>query len=490
MPRLTRPLLLWSATLAGVAALRFPYLASPTYILDGDEAVLGVMARRMAAGSEWPLYFAGQNYGLAIFETLPAALAFRVFGESPLVLALAVLAVFLAGLVPYARALERISGSREWGIILVVVLALLPGWVVWSLKARGLYVSGFALTGCALALLTRPALGRWGLLGVGALFGLIGLVQPLWLLVTLPVLTLRRRPMLDVLVAGGVAGVIWLGSIALGPTGEAFWQPRLLGGFLPAQLQVLPRALMNAFTGRVPPHDPGAFASLAGILAVLAFFLLLAMMGADALRRRSEWALPVGVAMVASVLHIVVLAVWVPRYFLPSTVLAVVAAAAWLGARRIAPRGGPLVTSGLVIGLLTLAATRLGQVGPGSPLGEISAQEDLAALIAALQSDGVRGVYAFPAHLQWQIIFYGNERMPTRGRSNTDRYPEFPHAVGAARMAREPLAFVADIRDLRNEVRPIEAFPGYRVGERYLRLDEPTPLLLVGLGFEPDLTEP
>ena len=33
------------------------------------------MARHLAAGTELPLWFAGQNYGLAVFETVPAALA-------------------------------------------------------------------------------------------------------------------------------------------------------------------------------------------------------------------------------------------------------------------------------------------------------------------------------------------------------------------------------------------------------------------------------
>lgn len=65
----------WLAALAVLVAARVPYLTSPLYILDNDEAVLGIMARRMAAGQEWPMLFVGQNYGLAVFETLPAALA-------------------------------------------------------------------------------------------------------------------------------------------------------------------------------------------------------------------------------------------------------------------------------------------------------------------------------------------------------------------------------------------------------------------------------
>ena len=65
-------------------------------------------------------------------------------------------------------------------------------------------------------------------------------------------------------------------------------------------------------------------------------------------------------------------------------------------------------------------------------------------LIRGLERDGVAAVYAASADVQWQILFYGDERIPTRGRSNTDRY---------------------------------------------LRLDDPNVLELALLGFEPDPKE-
>ena len=62
--------------------LRFPRLFSPNHILDGDEAILGLMAWQAALGRDIPVFFWGQSYGFSLLETLPAALAFRLFCSS------------------------------------------------------------------------------------------------------------------------------------------------------------------------------------------------------------------------------------------------------------------------------------------------------------------------------------------------------------------------------------------------------------------------
>ena len=55
--------------------LRVPYLFSRHYVLDGDEAILGLMAWHAAQGLELPVFFWGQSYGFSHLEVLPAALA-------------------------------------------------------------------------------------------------------------------------------------------------------------------------------------------------------------------------------------------------------------------------------------------------------------------------------------------------------------------------------------------------------------------------------
>ena len=482
-PESRNALAFWAVALPLLALTRAPYLGSPFHVLDNDEAVLGIMARRLASGVEFPLFFAGQGYGLAIFETAPLALSFGIFGESTEVVASTMFVLFCVGLVAYARAFEQISGSASWGRVLAVAVALLPGWIVWSLKARGIYVSGFMITGLTLALLSKPDLTRAGLLGAGLLMGLVGIVQPLWLSLSMPFLVLVRRPVRELVATALTSLTIWILPTALGPGGDAFWNPRPIDGFVLERLGFLPEVLLRTFSGRDPPHEPGVSATLVGVAAALAFFGLICVMAWEAGRRRSRSALVVAVAMCASILHIVLLRVWVPRYFLPSTVLAAVAVATYLGSRGVAFRGGARTASVALVVTLALVALRVGAVREDSTLAEVPAEDDLETLIASLEEDGVRGVYAQTSDVQWQLLFYGKERIPTRGVSRDDRYPHFPAAVDSARRSGAPTAYVADVRQLRRDL-PIDSFPGYRVGERYLRLDDPNVMLLVAMGFQ------
>ena len=95
--------------LAGVAVLaRLPQLLSRNLLLEGDECVLGLMGLHVAQGRDFPLFFYGQRYGLAIVEAPAAALSFLIAGAGPVPLKLAILAVWIAGVafyfLPAARA--------------------------------------------------------------------------------------------------------------------------------------------------------------------------------------------------------------------------------------------------------------------------------------------------------------------------------------------------------------------------------------------------
>lgn len=478
-----RPVLFWLPALVAVSALRFPYLFSPVYILDNDEAILGIMARHVAEGRELPLYFAGQSYGLSVVETVPAALAFKVFGDRSRVLALTMLALYLLGLMAYARAFRRLSGSERWARVVTVGFALVPGWVVWSMKARGLYVSGFVLTGCALAILSRPVLSRGSMAAVGILLGLIGLTQPLWLAVSVPFLFLEPRRLRDLAAVGAPAVLIWLVPLLFGSARDAYWRPPPIAG-LDLRLGFVPIVFSKAFSGNVTPAVPGAVAAFLGGVGAAAFFVLATVAAVQAVRRHSRLAMCVSAAMLLSMVHVVTLHARNPRYFLPSTVLLFVALAAWIGARKLSARGIPILVAVATVALMTFAAVRLGRTGVEPALAAVPAEDDLRTLIAGLEADSVRGVYSPTGDIRWQILFYDRERIPARGRSAVDRYPEFPRAVEEARRSGEKTALVADLRQLRRALPELRRFPGYRVGERYVRLDDPSVLELALMGID------
>ncbi|MCA9739855.1 MAG: hypothetical protein KC645_19670, partial [Gemmatimonadetes bacterium] len=171
--------------LFGAALLvRIPQLLGDGRLLDGDEAIVGLMARRLLVAGEAPLVFWGQRYGLSVVEAGAVSGSYGVLGYGDLAVRVGSLVVFALGAFCFLRALLRLDPTRPGRArILALLLVTAPAWGVWALKARGGY--GTALAGTFLALYLglvaaerRRAL--WPFLA-GAAVGLAGAAQPLWL---------------------------------------------------------------------------------------------------------------------------------------------------------------------------------------------------------------------------------------------------------------------------------------------------------------------
>jgi len=121
---------------------RLPQLTSGQVALDGDEAVVGLMARDLLDGRGLPIFFYGQRHGLAVFEVLPLAAAFHVFGITPIVVKATMLALWVVGGLFSVWAASRLGG-RTAGALVGLLLATMPVWIPWSMKARGGYVTAF-----------------------------------------------------------------------------------------------------------------------------------------------------------------------------------------------------------------------------------------------------------------------------------------------------------------------------------------------------------
>ena len=118
--------------------MRLAVIASPLGEIDGDEAVVGLMARHIAFLGELPVFYWGQPY-LGSLEAFSAAPLFRVFDSSTLLLKLVPTAYSLGFLVVSAVLARRLFGTAA-GLATAAYLAVPPAmWAVWSTKARGGY---------------------------------------------------------------------------------------------------------------------------------------------------------------------------------------------------------------------------------------------------------------------------------------------------------------------------------------------------------------
>ncbi len=172
---------------------RISYLSDPKHIIDGDEAIVGIMAIETANLEYFPGFFHGQQYGFSTLEVLPAALLFKIFGVSDLALRISILCLFILCVRFFYLYLRRELNGELPAIAGCMMLILMPAMIPWSMKARGGYVTALLCTTILLYLTDRHTLTtskkQWFTAGVVAAVPYFA--QPLFLLAVLPVLSYR-----------------------------------------------------------------------------------------------------------------------------------------------------------------------------------------------------------------------------------------------------------------------------------------------------------
>jgi hypothetical protein len=123
-------------------ASRLPQVRSPNLLVDGDECVLGLMAKHLAQGKDVPVFFYGQHYALATVDAAVGAAAFLMFGVGALPLKLSMLALWTVGVLFVFLAQSRLLGpTRSFWITTLLIVN--PAWAAWSMKAGGGYLTSF-----------------------------------------------------------------------------------------------------------------------------------------------------------------------------------------------------------------------------------------------------------------------------------------------------------------------------------------------------------
>jgi hypothetical protein len=200
-------------------AYRLAVIASPLGEIDGDEAVVGLMARHIAFVGERPVFYWGQPY-LGSLEAFSAAPLFRLFDSSTELLKLVPTTYSLGFLVLSALLARELFGSGA-ALATAAYLALPPAmWAVWSTKARGGYAESVFL-GEALLLVTlwlarsptRKLAFLWGLV-VGLAFW-THLLAVVYVVPALVYLALGRRREWSLGLSGLTAAGVAIGTAPL-----------------------------------------------------------------------------------------------------------------------------------------------------------------------------------------------------------------------------------------------------------------------------------
>jgi hypothetical protein len=509
-----RPLIFALAAALLLAVLfRLPQLLSPQLLMDPDEAVIGVMARLLADGEQLPIFMLGRGHGLSMLEAALTASSITIFGATPLAIKLAMLALWLVGLIFFVLAIKELFCPRL-AVLIAPLLALAPGWAVWSMKARGGYITAFVFSNIGLWLIgkiRKRALPNPLVMGaVGVSVGVTYLAQPFFAIAMLPFLLLLSNAKLRGWVAAGAgaAGVVILlrvlardAFVGKVPGGMRF--DRMLD-----DLVHLPERVWLALSGGYYYYLtilPGFWT----IVAATLWTILLTALGVSALvnlQINRKWTVRHASLAALTAMFAVVFIVDTPtsgfpyRYLLPLTGITLLLAGTELAERTQQWRGRTFILAyAMLIGTSAAATLEFGRVSmAGRPwlrggAGRAPEVAEVREMIRLLQGSSVRHIYTLDAGLQWTTMYLSNGAITARSVRIFDRHPPFPRTVDAALYSNQPVALVAYREDFEQalEEHPDVARLAGRprsVGLRFIVLVDPSPDLLKGLGFR--LTPP
>jgi Dolichyl-phosphate-mannose-protein mannosyltransferase len=160
------------AVVVGVA-LRLWYLTTPQAALEGDEAMTGLMVRRILDG-HWYAYLAGQRYNGAIEQYLQA-LVWAVLPQNPFTLRLTQVALAALVIVMIYLVGARMLATRWHAALAALLFATGPFFNIWKgVRSHGAYPTAqlIGLAGVYCALRLRERYQRRWLLGLAGACGL------------------------------------------------------------------------------------------------------------------------------------------------------------------------------------------------------------------------------------------------------------------------------------------------------------------------------
>lgn len=136
------------------ALLRLDFMRGGDFVIDADEAIVGLMGKHILEGRSIPTFYYGQHY-MGSLEAICASLMFAVFGVSSVTLQLVPLTFSLL-LVYLMYVLGRAVGGVPVGRVAALLYAVPPAsLVVWSFKARGGFIELLVLGALAMLFTVR-----------------------------------------------------------------------------------------------------------------------------------------------------------------------------------------------------------------------------------------------------------------------------------------------------------------------------------------------
>ena len=437
---------------------RLPQLLSPELLLDGDECVMGLMAKHLNEGKEFPLFFHGQAYGFSLIETGLVSLFYLFCGMNDIAVKLPMLLLWTAGIVFFYKTLSEMSKGNKWlPLFFTLVFIFSPAWAVWSMKARGGYLTAFLFS----SLLTWIVFRKKGIASertyffIGLILVIIYQSQPLWLPGLLPVLLYKLYPELNKKkILAVLAGIIPLGLIFLFAAmhTSSHWAPKVFELDIPTftnNLALLPDRLFHHFNGYYylyyvyqPPLAAWIYGGMALVLVLVPILVMLWYLFRE--YKEHKLFLISGFSILFTIGYTLFLIEETPRYLLPLT--GFVLFALFILADKMKRAGISIVASVafIIAGIPAVVSFKDYIYFPAR-------REEVLTSVEYMQDRDIKYCFSNDGLLQWQIMFYSKEKVLCRESSKDDRYPEYVEAVtNAYYKDRKHLCIIDNTTDLRS----------------------------------------
>lgn len=426
---------------------RLPQLLSNQLLLDPDECVSATMAEYLMQGKDWSLFFWGQNYGLSILENLVIIPFYLLFGIKTLSVKLAMLSLWTSGVLLLYSCLLRIgNGNRSRALFFTALFVLSPSWAVWSMKARGGYLSGFVLSMLLIRLLYRKQLKISHWLVAGILLQIIYQSHALWLIGLLPLTVYQlwtratRKEGLLLLSGCAIPGILFM--IYKHNLAQSY---RIILGlpeakFFSWMLTRFPDRLLQSFHGTYyfgNVYTPGKFSLIASYLpAAILLFLVLAAIRLSISRPRQNALFITSTLFIWGFLAFNMI-LWNldSRYLLSVPVFTTISLMIYC--RRFDS-----------LKMLILPGTLFLLVGAASLFGfrkfefKENRKRDLLAAIDYLEEKNIRYCFSEECMLPWHLSFYSQKKLVARMPYRPERNPAFAAEVDSAFFAGAHYALV------------------------------------------------
>ncbi len=411
---------------------RLPQLLNPNLLIDGDEGIVGVMTLNFLKGEGYPYFFASQSYGLTIVEVIFISISFLLFGVSALSLKLALLGLWSLGVVFFYEALRNFSPSNNcFAFIIIVLFILFPSWQVWSMKARGGYVTAFSAFSIILFLLSK--LNNSIIiksLFIGFFSVVIYQAQPLWLAGLAPILfyffgvnyQLKRNVFFLV---GVTFALIYFYYIKLEVS--HFTKPPIFKESISIvnNLKVIPGFIYDNLLGGYYYTDNLNFTSVASSILVVVYLIVISYILFHSIlkHRKINFSMFSIMSFLSTLCYLFILKLDSPRYLLPLSQLGFVLIYIY-SAKEFKVSGLNLFQ------LLPLVC--LGIISAYSFYNykfENRSEPNMKNLITSLNEENKTHVYFKHSLLEWQIMFYSKKEITGRSFSKFDRFPKIVSEV-------------------------------------------------------------